>query len=99
MIFVHFKGQLFINGFNIGRYWPVVGPQVTLYVPAPVLLPAPQLNKIVMFELEKSPSASRSSSCSLTGKHSNKLFFSNESPVDDTIEFVDEPAIDGTCFQ
>lgn len=23
------KGQVFINGHNIGRYWPSVGPQVT----------------------------------------------------------------------
>ena len=22
------KGQLFINGYNIGRYWPTAGPQV-----------------------------------------------------------------------
>jgi hypothetical protein len=22
------KGQLFVNGFNVGRYWPVKGPQV-----------------------------------------------------------------------
>lgn len=23
------KGQLFINGHNLGRYWPNVGPQVS----------------------------------------------------------------------
>jgi len=22
------KGQLFVNGYNIGRYWPTAGPQV-----------------------------------------------------------------------
>jgi hypothetical protein len=22
------KGQFFINGYNMGRYWPMVGPQV-----------------------------------------------------------------------
>uniref|UniRef100_A0A914CYX1 Beta-galactosidase n=1 Tax=Acrobeloides nanus TaxID=290746 RepID=A0A914CYX1_9BILA len=21
------KGQLFINGYNLGRYWPTAGPQ------------------------------------------------------------------------
>ncbi|CAJ0940017.1 unnamed protein product, partial [Mesorhabditis belari] len=30
------KGILFINGLNMGRYW-TKGPQLTLYVPAPVL--------------------------------------------------------------
>ncbi len=30
------KGIVFINGFNIGRYWSV-GPQQTLYIPAPLL--------------------------------------------------------------
>ncbi|PHU15007.1 hypothetical protein BC332_16212 [Capsicum chinense] len=31
------KGVAFINGFNIGRFWPSFGPQCNLYVPAPVL--------------------------------------------------------------
>lgn len=22
------KGQLFLNGYNLGRYWPLIGPQV-----------------------------------------------------------------------
>ena len=30
------KGCVFVNGFNLGRYWNV-GPQKTLYVPAEVL--------------------------------------------------------------
>lgn len=30
------KGVVFVNGFNIGRYWKV-GPQQTLYIPAPLL--------------------------------------------------------------
>ena len=30
------KGNVFVNGFNIGRYWKV-GPQKTLYVPGPLL--------------------------------------------------------------
>ncbi|XP_025410648.1 beta-galactosidase-like, partial [Sipha flava] len=45
------KGIAFINGIQIGRYWPEVGPQITLYVPAPFLVPG--LNTIVMLELEK----------------------------------------------
>ena len=24
------KGQLFVNGYNLGRYWPTAGPQVTI---------------------------------------------------------------------
>lgn len=30
------KGVVFVNGFNIGRYWQI-GPQQNLYVPAPLL--------------------------------------------------------------
>lgn len=30
------KGIVFVNGFNIGRYFRV-GPQQTLYVPGPLL--------------------------------------------------------------
>ncbi|EMS49254.1 Beta-galactosidase 8 [Triticum urartu] len=31
------KGVAFVNNFNIGRFWPVTGPQCALYVPAPIL--------------------------------------------------------------
>jgi beta-galactosidase len=30
------KGVVFVNGFNLGRYWNA-GPQRTLYVPGPLL--------------------------------------------------------------
>lgn len=49
------QGQLFINGFNVGRYWPTAGPQVTLYVPAGILRASPRQNHIVVLELEKCP--------------------------------------------
>lgn len=42
----------FVNGINIGRYWPSAGPQVTLYVPATYLVPSPGVNNIVLLELE-----------------------------------------------
>ncbi len=42
------KGVVFVNGFNLGRYWEK-GPQQTLYVPAPLLRPGD--NEIVVFEL------------------------------------------------
>ena len=42
------KGCIFVNGFNLGRYWEV-GPQRTLYVPGPVMK---EQNEIVIFELE-----------------------------------------------
>lgn len=31
------KGVVFVNGFNLGRYWSYGGPQRTLYLPAPLL--------------------------------------------------------------
>ena len=49
----YFKGQLFINGYNIGRYWPVRGPQETLFVPKGVLRPAK--NIVVLVEFDYSP--------------------------------------------
>ncbi len=42
------KGVVWLNGFNLGRYWQR-GPQKTLYVPAP-LLQAGQ-NELIVFEL------------------------------------------------
>ncbi|XP_065200399.1 beta-galactosidase-like isoform X1 [Planococcus citri] len=49
------KGVIFVNDFNLGRYWPKVGSQVTLFVPACYLKPAPEINKIVVFETECVP--------------------------------------------
>ncbi|KAL4148356.1 hypothetical protein QTP88_002620 [Uroleucon formosanum] len=49
------KGVAFVNGINIGRYWPAVGPQITLYVPALFLIPYPGVNSIIMLELEGVP--------------------------------------------
>uniref|UniRef100_F7BZN6 Beta-galactosidase n=1 Tax=Monodelphis domestica TaxID=13616 RepID=F7BZN6_MONDO len=48
------KGQVWINGFNLGRYWPARGPQVTLYVPRHILVTSSP-NNITVLELEKSP--------------------------------------------
>ncbi|TKS67301.1 Beta-galactosidase [Collichthys lucidus] len=48
------KGQVWINGMNLGRYWPSRGPQQTLYVPGP-LLSASQPNNITVLELEGAP--------------------------------------------
>lgn len=47
------KGVLFINEYNLGRYWPLVGPQITLYIPKEILRVG--TNKIMMLELEKAP--------------------------------------------
>ncbi|XP_007122501.2 beta-galactosidase-1-like protein isoform X2 [Physeter macrocephalus] len=49
------KGQVWINGFNLGRYWTKRGPQQTLYVPRPLLFPRGALNKITLLELENVP--------------------------------------------
>jgi len=42
------KGVVFVNGFNLGRYWSHVGPQVTLYLPGPLLKKG--INEIVVYE-------------------------------------------------
>lgn len=41
------KGTAWVNGFHLGRYWKI-GPQQTLYVPAPVLRAGE--NELVVFE-------------------------------------------------
>lgn len=47
------KGVAYVNGHNLGRYWPRVGPQMTLYVPASYLKMGK--NSIVLLELEFVP--------------------------------------------
>ncbi|XP_008314878.1 beta-galactosidase [Cynoglossus semilaevis] len=51
------KGQIWINGFNLGRYWPARGPQVTLFVPAHLLSTAVP-NNLTVLELENAPCSS-----------------------------------------
>lgn len=46
------KGVAFVNGINVGRYWPVVGPQVRLYVPGVFLRPHPEKNIVIMMEID-----------------------------------------------
>ncbi|MCY0904602.1 glycoside hydrolase family 35 protein [Arthrobacter sp. H14-L1] len=43
------KGFAWVNGFLLGRYWEA-GPQITLYIPAPLLRPG--RNRITILELE-----------------------------------------------
>ena len=44
------KGFVTVNGFNLGRYWNDKGPQMTLYLPAPILKKGK--NEIVVFETD-----------------------------------------------
>jgi len=47
------KGMASVNGFMLGRYWPGMGPQVTLYVPHGVLVKG--LNYVTLLELQGAP--------------------------------------------
>ncbi len=47
------KGYVFVNGFNLGRYWNI-GPQTALYLPGALLK---EENEIIVFEMEKYTSA------------------------------------------
>lgn len=54
-LFIFHQGQVWINGVNLGRYWPARGPQQTLYVPGP-LLSTTLPSTITVLELEAAPS-------------------------------------------
>jgi len=44
------RGQIWVNGFNLSRYWTTEGPQKTYYIPAALLKSGE--NEIVVFEIE-----------------------------------------------
>ena len=46
------KGEVWLNGRALGRFWNV-GPQKTLYIPAPWLKPGK--NEVVVFDLDGKP--------------------------------------------
>lgn len=60
------KGIVFINGFNLGRYWNDAGPQQTLYLPAPFLKTGE--NTVTVFEQLKAGSAIRFSDAPELGR-------------------------------
>ena len=45
-------GVAYVNGFCVGRYWNI-GPQLTLYVPAPLVREG--RNEVLLLDLEKQP--------------------------------------------
>jgi len=47
------KGVAFVNSFNLGWYWPSVGPQNHYYVPGPLLHKGS--NEVVLVEVERLP--------------------------------------------
>ncbi|KRY76738.1 Beta-galactosidase, partial [Trichinella pseudospiralis] len=58
------KGQMYLNEYNVGRYWPAAGPQMTLYVPKNFLKPG--TNRMVIFEFESAGNCSQNSSDTCT---------------------------------
>lgn len=53
------RGVVFLNGVNLGRYWPKKGPQQTLYLPAPFMWSYPDENTILLLEMESVPRGQR----------------------------------------
>lgn len=47
------KGVVFVNGFNLGRYWQAMVPQRTMFVSRHLLRPG--ANSVVLLELERMP--------------------------------------------
>jgi len=46
------KGVVYLNEFNLGRYWPLVGPQISVYIPRPLLKKG--TNTLVFIEYQRS---------------------------------------------
>jgi beta-galactosidase len=47
------KGFLVINGFNMGRYWPLAGPQISTFIPKDLLKVGK--NKFTIIEQQMAP--------------------------------------------
>ncbi|KAI1805184.1 glycoside hydrolase family 35 protein [Daldinia bambusicola] len=66
------KGVVWVNGFNLGRYW-VVGQQQSLYLPGTLLRPNNAENEIVVLELEPRGVESLTAFGSAERRWANKL--------------------------
>lgn len=47
------QGFIILNDHNLGRYWPIAGPQISLYVPKEFL--RNRGNSIVVIEMQRAP--------------------------------------------
>ena len=47
------QGVAWVNGFNLGWYWPDRGPQMTLFIPGPLLRPGN--NEVILLEMHRLP--------------------------------------------
>lgn len=65
------KGLVFVNGVNLGWYWPTVGPQGTQYVPGPFLRTGK--NEVILVEIEAAPRAQSGRLVSLPSSFVNIL--------------------------
>lgn len=95
-----FQGQAFINGFNLGRYWPLRGPQVRLYIPKPIFNPYPTANHLYLLELENYPcheyGGNGDSVCQVTLRDTPYLNAPNHSdgPVDLDVDIKEKDPLD-----
>lgn len=63
------KGLIILNGRILGKYWPVTGPQRTLYVPGVWLMKAPKKNVILVLEQEADNCSSQNCTIGFTDVH------------------------------
>nr|XP_039251823.1 beta-galactosidase-like [Styela clava] len=60
------SGYVLVNGFNLGKFQPKQGPQITLYLPTKTILTDEPILHFTLFEMNPSPTcAVASSSCTI----------------------------------
>ncbi|XP_018008516.1 beta-galactosidase [Hyalella azteca] len=103
------KGIAWVNGFCLGRYWPVMGPQNTLYVPHGVLKRGP--NTVLLLELEDARRCRRTPPRRHSHNSNHRADFGRSTSSwygngredfflgDCSVEFVDTPDIDSPVPQ
>ena len=91
------KGAAWVNGAHLGRYWPAVGPQLTLYVPAQLLRPPPEVNTLVLLEQVRTSVVQWRccDQCSCVQDHCPCISSSATAKTTCHVELVPEHQIDG----
>ncbi|OAA66820.1 Glycoside hydrolase, family 35 [Niveomyces insectorum RCEF 264] len=76
------KGVVWVNGFNLGRYW-VVGPQQSLYVPGTLLRAGRgTTNDVVVLELEPTAAAAAAAGQTMTAVAQAERVWANHADPD-----------------
>ena len=84
------QGLAWVNGFNLGWYWPAAGPQMTTFVPGPLLRAGG--NDIVLLEFLCAP-ADEAGAHAPEGSNQQHIYHRSQVLLDQLLHISEKPCL------